>query len=89
MGGTAVTVDVQSVRLVIDDVCVSAEGIKYTLRNGGSTSVGAVETDLFALKRSCRDGNQVADITISSCREILGSSDIFSLSERNFFHLTV
>ena len=89
MGGTAVAVDVQSVRLVIDDVCVSAEGIKYALRNGGSASVGAVEADLFALKRSCRDGNQVADITISSCREILGSSDIFSLSERNFFHLTV
>ena len=59
MGGTAVAVDVQSVRLVIDDVCVSAEGIKYALRNGGSTSVGAVEADLFALKRSCRDGNQV------------------------------
>ena len=89
MGGTAVAVDVQSVRLVIDDVCVSAEGIKYALRNGGSASVGAVEADLFALKRSCRDGNQVADITVSSCREVLRSSDILSLRERDLFHLSV
>ena len=55
MGGTAVAVDVQSVRLVIDDVCVSAEGIKYALRNGGSTSVGAVEADFLTLKGSRSD----------------------------------
>ena len=55
MGGTAVTVDVQSVRLVIDDVCVSAEGIKYTLRNGGGASVGAVEADFLALEGSRSD----------------------------------
>ena len=89
MRGSTVAVDVEAVRLVVDHISVCTESVKYALRNGGSASVGAVETDLFALKRSCRDGNQVADITISSCREILGSSDIFSLSERNFFHLTV
>ena len=89
MGGTAVAVDVQSVRLVVDDICVSAEGIKYALRNGGSASVGAVETDLFALKGSRRDGDQVTDIAVSSCREVLRSSDIFSLCERDLFHLSV
>ena len=56
---------------------------------GFATSVGAVEADLFALKRSCRYGNQVADITVSSCREVLRSSDIFSLCKRDLFHLSV
>ena len=79
MGGTAVAVDVQSVRLVIDNVCVSAEGIKYALRNGGSTSVGAVETDFLALEGSRRNGDQITDVAVSSCREVLRSSDILSL----------
>ena len=89
MGGTAVTVDVQSVRLVIDDVCVSAEGIKYALRNGGSASVGAVEANLLTLKGSRSDGDQVTDIAVSSCCKILRSSNIFSLCKRDLFHLSV
>lgn len=50
MGGTAVTVDVQSVRLVIDDVCVSAEGIKYALRNGGALPLEQSRPTFLPLK---------------------------------------
>ena len=89
MSGTAVAVNVQSVRLIVDDISVSAEGIKYALRNGGSASVGAVEANLLTLKSSRSDGDQVTDIAVSSCCKILRSSDIFSLCKRNLFHLSV
>ena len=70
MSGTAVAVNVQSVRLIVDDISVSAEGIKYALRNGGSASVGAVEANLLTLKGSRSDGDQVTDIAVSSrCKE--------------------
>ena len=89
MSGTAVAVNVQSIRLIVDDISVSAEGIKYALRNGGSTSVGAVEADLLTLKGSRSDGDQVTDIAVSSCCKILRSSDMFSLCKRDLFHLSV
>ena len=89
MGGTTAAVDVQSVRLIVDDISVSAEGIKYALRNGGGASVGAVEANLLTLKGSRSDGDQVTDIAVSSCSKILRSTDIFSLCKRNLFHLSV
>ena len=89
MSGTAAAVNVQSVRLIVDDISVSAEGIKYTLRNGGGASVGAVEADFLALKGSRSDGDQVTDIAVSSRCKILRSSDMFSLCKRDLFHLSV
>ena len=66
MCGTATAVNVQSVRLIVDDISVSAEGIKYALRNGGGASVGAVEANLLTLKGSRSDRDQVTDIAVSS-----------------------
>ena len=89
MSGTAAAVNVQSVRLIVDDISVSAEGIKYALRNGGSASVGAVEANLLTLKGSRSDRDQVTDIAVSSRCKILRSSDIFSLCKRDLFQLSV
>ncbi len=81
MSGTAVAVNVQSVRLIVDDISVSAEGIKYALRNGGSASVGAVEANLLTLKGSRSDGDQVTDIAVSSCRIVNCTADVFPQSK--------
>ncbi len=50
MRGSTVAVDVEAVRLVVDHISVCTESVKYALRYGRGTSVGAVESDLLPLK---------------------------------------
>ena len=65
MGGPTVRIDICSVRLIIDNICLGAESVEHALRDGERTSIGAVQsyTDIF--KRTGRNGDQIADIAVS------------------------
>ena len=83
MGGTAVFVDIGSVRLVVNDIGLRTQCIENALRNSGCTSVGTVKSDSHGLERSGRQGNKITDITVSSCCKIYSSSDVLSGSKWN------
>ena len=89
MSRTTVSVDIETVRFTVDHIRIGSQRIKHTLCDRRRTAVGTVETNLFLLKRSGRDGDQVTDITVSSCRKILGTTDMFAFCERQLLHLTV
>ena len=83
VGGTTAAVDVCSVRLVVDHICLGADGIKHALGYGRGTSVGAVESDSHVFKGFCRNRDQVSNVAVSSGCKIHGASDVFSRCERD------
>src|SRR5699024_4732296 len=89
MGGTACGINVCSIRIVIDHIGLCTKSIEDTLRNSKGTSVCTVQSDLHIFKGSCRYGNQVSDVTVTSCRIINGSPDIIPCSKRKLRNLSV
>ena len=83
MGRTAVLVNVIAVRRIGKDVGVRTQRIKNRLCNRGGGTVCTIQGNLSSLKGMGCYGNQIADITISSRKEIHRSSDFFSRSKRN------
>ena len=65
MGGAAVNVDIESVGMVVDDIGVSAEGIKDALRHLPGAAVGTVKADAVILIGARSKGDEVADIAIA------------------------
>ena len=51
MSRASVVVDVQAVRLVVDDIGIRTQSIKNRLSDIPACTVGAVQTDLNALER--------------------------------------
>ena len=50
MSGTAVGVDICSVRFIVDHIDLCTQCFKYILCNAGRTSVGTVQSDLYIFK---------------------------------------
>ena len=51
VSGTGIVVDVQAVRLVVDDVGVGTQSIEHRLRDVPAGTVGAVQADLDTFER--------------------------------------
>ncbi len=83
MGAAAALVDVQAVGLVVDDVGVRAQGIKYRLGTGAGGAVGAVQSHLHALEGLGGQGNEIADVAVPACREVHGASDLIPGGQRH------
>ena len=81
MSGAAFPVDISSVRLVVDHICLRAQGVKDTFRNGESAAVGAVQAHFHIFKRMGRYGHQIADITVPPRRKIHRAADICPRSQ--------
>ena len=89
MGGSAVTVDVGSVRFVVDHIGLSPQCIKYTLGNGRCTSVGTVKSYTHGLEGTCGQGDQITDVAVTACRKVHRASDIFSGCKWDLFGLAI
>ena len=76
MGRTSIIVDVQPVRLVVDNVGVSTQSVKHTLSDIPACTVGAVQTDLHALEGVDAQADQVAHVAVTTCHIVHGAADV-------------
>ena len=89
MGGAAVPVDVGAVRLVVDHIGFGAQGVEYALGDGGGAAVGAVQADAVILKGPGGQGNQIADVAVSSGHIVCGAADVIPAGQGQFPDLSV
>ena len=75
VGGATVGVDVQTVRMVVDDMGLCSQSIEYVLGNSGSAAVSAVQSHFFALEGTGGNGDQVTDVAVSACGVVGGAAD--------------
>ena len=68
---------------------IRSQGIKYRLGAGGCGTVGTVQGNLLSLKGTGSQGNQIADIAVSSCGKVHGSSDFITGSQGYFLGFSV
>ena len=89
MGGAAILINIRSVRLTVNHISLSAQSVIHALCNGKGASVRAVKPNPHILKGTGRQGNQITDITVSSCRIVHRKPDILSLGKRKLIRLPV
>ena len=89
MGGAAVRIDVQSVRLVVHHMCLRSQGVKYVFGNGGRASVGTVQGHLHILEGTGSYGYKVSDIAVPSGRKVHGPANMLPLCQRNLRRLPI
>ena len=81
MGGTCIVVDIQSVGLYIDDVGVSTQRIEHRLSDVPGTTVGAVQTNLDALKRVDSEANQIAHVAVAAGHIVHRAADMLTMGK--------
>ena len=82
VGGTGIVVDVQAIRLIVDDIGVCPQRIKHALGNVPAGTVGAVQTDLDTLEGVDAQGDQVTHVAVTAGHIVYSASDMFPVSER-------
>ena len=88
MGGTAVHIDIQSVRFVMKHVGLRAQHLKYGFCYTACRSVCTVQPHFISPEGMDRGGGQITDILVSSLYIICNLADIF-ISGTGDFHLSV
>ena len=81
MSRASVVVDVQSVRLVVDDIGIRTQSIKNRLSDIPACTVGAVQTNLHALEGVDAQRDQITHITVAACHIVHSASDVLAVSK--------
>ena len=89
MRGTAATIDVGSVRIIIDHISLCTKCVKYTFCDCRRTSVRTIQSDFNIFEVTARNRNQITDITVTSGSIIHGTSDIFACCIWKIFDLAI
>ena len=84
MGRASIQVNVQTVRLVVDDIGICTQCIEYRLGDIPRTAVGAVQTNLDAFERIDAQRNQVSHVTVTACHIVHSAADVFLVGKRQF-----
>ena len=84
VGRSAVRIDIHTIWFIINNISLRSKCIKDTLCDTGRTSIRTVKSYLHIFKRACSKGNQVSDITVSSCCIVNSTSNIFFCRQRYF-----
>ena len=79
MSRASVVVDVQTVRLVVNDVGICAQSIKNRLSDIPACTVGAIQTNLHALEGIDAQRDQIAHITVTACHIVHRAADVFTV----------
>ena len=82
MSGASIIVDVQTIRMVIDNVGICSEGIEHRLGDVPGTTVGAVQTNLDALERVDSEADQIAHVAVAAGHIVHSAANVFPVSER-------
>ena len=88
MSGSAIHIDVQAVRFIMDHVGSGSQHLKYGFSYAAGGPVGTVQPHLIAAEGMDRGGGQIADILVPSLDVIRNFTDIF-IPGTGDFHLSV
>ena len=88
VGGAGVHVDVVAVRLGVDDVGLGPQGVKDGLGNVPGGAVGAVQTHLHTLEGVHAQGDQIADVAVSSRHMVHRPADHIPLGQGQLLPLS-
>ena len=89
VGGAGIVVDVQAVRLCIDDIGVCAQCVEDALCNIPARTVGAVQTNLDSLEGIDTQADQIAHVTVTTRNIVHRAADVFPVSERQLRPLLI
>ena len=89
MGGAGIVVDVQAVRLCIDDIGVCTQCVEDALCNIPARTVGAVQTNLDSLEGIDTQADQIAHVTVTTRNIVHRAADVFPVSERQLRPLLI
>lgn len=81
-GWSRIVVDIQTIRLIIDNIGVSPQCIKDRLCNIPVGAIGTVEADLDALEGVNTQGNQITHITVTAGHIVHGAANVLTMSKR-------
>ena len=81
MSRASVVVDVQAVRLVVDDIGIRTQSIKNRLSDIPACTVGAVQTNLHALEGIDAQRDQITHIAVTACHIVHSASDVLAVSK--------
>ena len=81
VGGTGIVVDVQAVRLVVDDIGVGTQSIEHRLRDVPAGTVGAVQADLDPLEGVDAQADEVAHVAVAACHVVHGAADVLAVGK--------
>ena len=84
VGRSSVQVDVQTIGLCVNDVGICTQCIEHRFCNVPRTAVGAIQTNLNALKRVDTQRNQVAHVTVTACHIVNSTANMLTMSKRQF-----
>ena len=82
MGRSSVVVDIQTVRLVVDDVGICTESIEHRLSDVPTRAIGTVQTNLHTLEGIDTQRDQVTHIAVAACNVVHRAADMLTVSER-------
>ena len=83
MRGATVDVDVKTIGRGIDHAHVGAERVKHRLGHRGSRAVGAVNTDLDALQRKVRAGDERSNVAVAALHVVHRGADVIARCQRH------
>ena len=82
MGGASIVVDIQTVRLVIDNVGICTQSIENTLSDIPAGTIGTVQADLDTFEGVDTQRDQIAHITVTACHIVHGAADVLTVRKR-------
>ena len=82
MGGASIVVDIQTVRLVIDNVGICTQSIENALSDIPAGTIGAVQADLDTFEGIDTQRDQITHVTVASGHIIHSAADMLTMSER-------
>ena len=89
MGASAVTVNIQSVRLIMNDIGFGTQRIEHCRSDHPAAAVGTIQCYFMVFERTCGKVGQVSDITVSACIEVNRTSNFVLSCKRKFFRFSV
>ena len=81
VGRASVIIDIRTVRLCIDDVGISSQRVEHRFGNIPGTAVGAVQTDLHALKGVDTEADQVAHVAVAAGHIVHSAANVLTVSK--------
>ena len=76
MGWTCIVIDVQTVRLIVNDIGTRAKSIEHGLCNVPRAAIGTVQTDLDTSERINAQRNQIAHVPVTACHIVHGAAAV-------------
>ena len=82
VGGASIVVDIQTVRLVIDNVGICTQSIENALSDIPAGTIGAVQADLDTFEGIDTQRDQITHVAVAACHIVHGAADVLTVRKR-------